>query len=62
LFFTEAGLNMPKIFKDIALYSEFPDIKKRINPLPDGLLWLRGMDAKPKLLYEEELTQQIISL
>lgn len=62
LFFTEAGLNMPKIFKDIALYNEFPLLKKQINPLPDGLLWLRGMDTKPKLMYGEEIRKELISL
>jgi carbamoyl-phosphate synthase large subunit len=62
LFFTEAGLNMPKIFKDIALYGEFPKLAKTINPLPDGLLWLRGMDTKPKLMTELELQQNLIIL
>lgn len=62
LFFTEAGLNLPQIFKDIALYGEFPLLRKRINPLPDGLLWLRGMDTKPKIMYESELIQSLISL
>ncbi|GHT73801.1 hypothetical protein AGMMS50262_05530 [Bacteroidia bacterium] len=60
LFFTEAGLNMPKIFKDIALYGEFPKLKKTINPLPDGLLWLRGMDTKPRLMKTEEIHREII--
>jgi carbamoyl-phosphate synthase large subunit len=62
LFFTEAGLNLPQIFKDIALYNEFPLLKKKINPLPDGLLWLRGMDTKPKLMYESELIQNLSRL
>jgi len=62
LFFTEAGLNMPKIFKDIALYGEFPKLQKIINPLPDGLLWLRGMDTKPRLMTSEQITQEILSL
>ena len=60
LFFTEAGLNMPGIFKDIALYNEFPRLDKKINPLPDGLLWLRGMDTKPRLLTGEQLEKEII--
>ena len=50
LFFTEAGLNLPEIFKDIALYNKFPVLEKKINPLPDGLLWLRGMDVNPLLV------------
>lgn len=62
LFFTEAGLNMPKIFKDIALYDEFPVLDKKINPLPDGLLWLRGMDRTPLLAKEEELNKSMVVL
>jgi hypothetical protein len=62
LFFTEAGLNMPCIFKDIALYNEFPELVKKINPLPDGLLWLRGMDTIPRLMTEKEIQDDIINL
>jgi len=62
LFFTEAGLNMPRIFKDIILYNEFPALNKKINPLPDGLLWLRGMDIKPRLMTENELNRELIKL
>lgn len=62
LFFTEAGLNMPEIFKNIALYNEFPRLKKKINPLPDGLLWLRGMDTRPRLMTSKEIEKDIITL
>lgn len=62
LFFTEAGLNMPEIFKDIALYNELPVLEKRINPLPDGLLWLRGMDTKPMLFRQGEIEKNIANL
>lgn len=62
LFFTKAGLNMPKIFKDIALYNEFPQLEKKINPLPDGLLWLRGMDTNPLLMREDEISKELITL
>jgi carbamoyl-phosphate synthase large subunit len=62
LFFAEAGLNMPEIFKDIALYNEFPNLSKKINPLPDGLLWLRGMDTIPKLYTTAQLEKEIIYL
>lgn len=48
-FFTEAGLNMPRIYADIALYNKFPSLTKKVNPLPDGLLWIRGMDSAPVL-------------
>ncbi len=59
LFFTAAGLNMPEIFKDIALHGEFPLLEKKINPLPSGLMWLRGMDVVPRLISEETITQEI---
>jgi carbamoyl-phosphate synthase large subunit len=62
LFFTEAGLNMPLIFKNIALYNEFPVLSKIMNPLPDGLLWLRGMDTKPRLMKQLEIESEIIIL
>jgi carbamoyl-phosphate synthase large subunit len=62
LFFTEAGLNMPKIFKDIALYGEFPKLSKTVNPLPDGLLWLRGMDVLPQLTTESKMQKELIYL
>ena len=60
LFFTEAGLNLPEIFKDIALYDELPKLEKKINPLPNGLLWLRGMDVAPRLMRKESIEQDII--
>jgi len=62
LFFTEAGLNMPEIFKDIALYNEFPTLNKKINPLQDGLMWLRGMDTKPKLMTNIHIQKRIKNL
>lgn len=54
-FFTKAGVNFPKIYKDLALHGRQPDLKKKINPLPDGLLWIRGMDVAPVLTTVEEL-------
>ena len=59
LFFTKAGLNMPVIFKDLALYGEKPELEKKINPLPDGLMWLRAMDREPMLATHEELESLI---
>jgi hypothetical protein len=60
LFFTDAGLNMPEIFKDIALYREFPKLEKIINPLPSGLIWLRGMDVTPRLMTANDIDDEII--
>jgi carbamoyl-phosphate synthase large subunit len=54
-FFTKAGLNMPKIYCDIALDGVFPSLERCINPLPDGLIWIRGMDVEPVLTTRAEL-------
>lgn len=58
-FFAEAGLNMPVILKDLCLYGKKPNVKQ-LNPLPDGLLWLRAMDCAPILTTEAELRKQLI--
>lgn len=58
-FFTKAGLNMPAIFKNIALYNEFPSLNRKINPLEDGLLWIRGMDREAILTSQEEINNCI---
>ena len=48
-FFTEAGLNMPEIFVNLGLGQVVETSNGSINPLEDGLLWLRGMDRSPVL-------------
>lgn len=54
-FFTAAGVNFPRIFTDIALHGRFPSLEKKINPLPDNLLWIRCMDRPPVLAKAEEV-------
>jgi hypothetical protein len=54
-FFTRAGLNFPEIYCNIALDNRFPSLEKKINPLPDGLIWIRGMDQEPVLTTVSEL-------
>jgi glutathione synthase/RimK-type ligase-like ATP-grasp enzyme len=61
-FFAEAGLNMPKILKDIVLYDKFPSLEKPINPLPDGLLWLRALDALPILTTQREMDAALLKV
>jgi carbamoyl-phosphate synthase large subunit len=60
LFFTEAGLNMPTIFKDIALYGVFPKLNNIKNPLKDNLLWFRAMDKNP-ILVEKKVYDKFIN-
>jgi len=48
-FFTKAGLNMPYMYLKTAFGEPIPKLNKRINPLPNHLLWIRGMDTAPVL-------------
>lgn len=61
-FFTEAGLNLPEIYVNLGLYGNKPNLEKKINPLQDGLLWLRAMDMSPILTTEKDIKSQIIEL
>ena len=54
-FFTKAGVNFPEIYCNIALENKFPSLQKKINPLPNGLVWIRGMDVPPVLTTITEL-------
>jgi len=49
LFFTRAGLNMPYFFTKLAFGEPLPPIPVKVNPLPPGLAWIRGMDFLPVL-------------
>jgi carbamoyl-phosphate synthase large subunit len=43
-FFTRAGINMPYYYVKLAYGEEIPDLPK-YNALPEGLYWIRHMDA-----------------
>ena len=40
---------MPEIYCDLALEGKLPALDNKINPLPAGLVWIRGMDVAPVL-------------
>lgn len=48
-FFTVAGLNLPELLVKLVYNEELPPIPKKLNPLPDGLVWIRGVDFEPVL-------------
>jgi predicted ATP-grasp superfamily ATP-dependent carboligase len=54
-FFARAGLNMPLILRDLALDGARPTLERVLNPLPSGLVWIRGMDVSPALTSIQEL-------
>ncbi|SDG53174.1 carboxylate--amine ligase [Phytopseudomonas seleniipraecipitans] len=59
-FFTEAGVNFPEIFKNLALGERIGIANGLINPLTDGLMWMRGMDIEPLLVVKERIEQEIV--
>lgn len=59
-FFTEAGINFPEIFKKLALGESAGIDFGTVNPLKNGLMWVRGMDTEPKLIIKESIEQEII--
>ena len=58
-FFTEAGVNFPEIFKCLALNQEV-NFTEVVNPLQDGLMWVRGMDTEPRLIVNQSIDKEII--
>lgn len=61
-FFTEAGVNFPEIFKCLALNQELSISPGSINPLQNGLMWVRGMDREPLLIVNQSIEKEIIFL
>ncbi len=60
-FFEKAGLNMPAIFKNLALYGKRPSDEPVLNPLKDNLLWLRSLDDRPILTTAEDMDNTLIN-
>ncbi len=56
-FFSKAGLNMPYLYVKLALGEETILPLKKMNPLPDNLAWIRGMDVEPKLTTLDEINK-----
>jgi biotin carboxylase len=57
LFFARAGLNMPQIYCDLGLDGLRPDLERKVNPLPEGLVWIRGMDVAPVLTSDRRMKE-----
>ena len=46
---------MPLILRNLAIDGTPPRLDKCVNPLPSGLVWIRGMDVAPTLTTVDEL-------
>lgn len=61
-FFTELGLNMPYIFTQLA-FGETPELpENRLNPVPDDMIWIRGIDFEPVLTSVAEIERPVLAL
>ena len=61
-FFTKAGLNLPYLFVKLAYGELLPDLPCKINPLPPGIAWIRGMDFLPVLTTVEQIEARVTEL
>jgi carbamoyl-phosphate synthase large subunit len=62
LFFTELGLNLPHLFVAMALGDDLPPVPRVLNPLPDGMVWIRGLDLEPVLTSMDEIERCVADL
>ena len=58
LFFSELGVNMPYVFVKLACDEAPPEIPQKLNPAPQGMVWIRGMDFEPVLVPMSDIEAQ----
>ncbi len=61
-FFTEIGLNMPYIFIKLAYDEQLPPIAKKLNPAPNHMVWVRGIDFEPVLSPMADIEESVKKL
>jgi hypothetical protein len=61
-FFTALGLNLPYVYVKLAFGEPPPPIRRRHNPLPDGMVWVRGVDFEPVLTSVAEIDRHVARL
>jgi predicted ATP-grasp superfamily ATP-dependent carboligase len=61
-FFTELGLNMPYIFVKLAYGETPPPIKQKLNPAPNNMVWIRGIDFEPVLASMKDIDKEVTAL
>lgn len=61
-FFTELGINMPYIFVKLGCGEEVSIPEQRLNPAPDGMVWIRGIDIEPVLTSIDQIESHVEEL
>jgi hypothetical protein len=61
-FFTELGINMPFIFVTLGCGEDASIPEPHLNPAPDGMIWIRGIDIEPVLTSTDEIEASVEEL
>jgi glutathione synthase/RimK-type ligase-like ATP-grasp enzyme len=61
-FFTALGLNLPYVYLKLAFGEPPPPLRRRLNPAPEGMVWIRGVDFEPVLTSVDELDRHVAAL
>jgi glutathione synthase/RimK-type ligase-like ATP-grasp enzyme len=61
-FFTAIGLNLPYVYLKLAFGEPPPPLARRLNPAPEGMVWIRGVDFEPVLTSVAEIDRQVAAL
>jgi hypothetical protein len=61
-FFTALGINMPYIFFKLGCGEDVSTPEQQLNPAPDGMVWIRGIDIEPVLTSIDEIEARVQEL
>lgn len=61
-FFAALGLNMPYVYLKLAFGEPPPPIVRRLNPVPEDQVWIRGVDFEPVLTSRAEIDRHVAEL
>jgi carbamoyl-phosphate synthase large subunit len=61
-FFTALGVNLPWAYLQLAFGEEPPAFGRRLNPAPEGMVWIRGVDFEPVLATTAEIHGHVAAL
>jgi carbamoyl-phosphate synthase large subunit len=61
-FFAALGLNLPYAYVKLAFREPPPSFPRRLNPAPEGMVWIRGVDFEPVLAPAAEIDRHLAAL
>jgi glutathione synthase/RimK-type ligase-like ATP-grasp enzyme len=61
-FFTALGVNLPWVYLKLAYGEAPPPFRRPLNPAPEGMVWVRGVDFEPVLATTAEVDGHVAAL